>query len=336
MKNYMILWGCLFTLCWASCEGEDELDQIDVLEQESREIKNFLNEQVTGSVQGVPFYTINGLLIDSIYIFHHDPSGVCAQENGFVLLDYTLQNLAGGYLDSTDPDQLLDSARLAVYALGGPIYYALDTSRRFDYVAAALKFISEGTQGELLIPSKLGAQDGVSLRYLLNVRRVIPDIKVYERELIEQYLRSIPNSVGEPLTNYQGDTVVYTVLTKRGNGDRAIQVGDRITLSHKCAILDEVHLEQGVLRGVETWDSVSMEHSLSHRYALKAYMQALTHLKAGDEAEIILPFSVAYGHSNVKHALTGQVLIPAYSTLIFRVAVHSVAAPQTVGSSEES
>lgn len=339
MKNCMILW-CLFA-CWlAGCEGEDEWDQIDILKHEAAEIRTFLDERVKGEITRIPCYSKKGLLIDTLYIFHNDMSGNRVGERGIVLMDYTLQTLDGRVLDSTDPDLQLDSTCLTTYALGGPVYHVLDTSRKFDYLGKAFQCISEGeTGGEMLVPSKLGAQDGISHHYMLKVHRVIPDIFVYEKELIGNYIQHIQGKIGEPMLDEKGDTVVYTVVTKRGSGDHLIQEGDRINLSHKSAILDEVHLEQGVLRLVQMWDSVSMQHSLTGGNALGAYMQALTHLREGDEAEIIIPFSMAYDRTNMVDTRTKQIIIPAFTTLIYRVTVNKVEPapePEEPGSDEES
>ena len=58
-------------------------------------------------------------------------------------------------------------------------------------------------------------------------------------------------------------------------------------------------------------------------------MKALPNLKEGDEAEIIIPYSKGYDRSNVINIPTGQILIPAYSTLIYRVKIHTVKSIKT-------
>ncbi|WP_059025613.1 FKBP-type peptidyl-prolyl cis-trans isomerase [Gabonibacter massiliensis] len=321
MGKYCILSVCVLMLSFWSCSEEKEDDLIDVLEKESVDIREYLRENVTTPVTTVCFYSVKGLPIDSIYIFNNDKTGTLVKEDEYALIDYDVLDLNGKYMDSTDPQQKLDSTYVRTYAMGGPVYNVLDTANKFNYIGEALKYIGEGKTGEMIVPSKLGSQNGKSLLYKLQIKRVIPDFKGYEDALIQSYIDNhIQDKIGEPVEIRRNDSIAYLVMTHQGSGVSVIKEGDTVSISHEAYVLTE-----GLLKQYEVWDSVTMIHPLAPRNGtiLEVYAKALTYLHEGDEATIIVPHVLGYGRAGVKSA-SGQILIPSFSTLVYTLKVKRV------------
>ena len=320
MGKYYILSVCVLILSFWSCSEEKEDDLIDILEKESIGIGEYLRENATTPVTTVCFYSVKGLPIDSIYIFNNDQSGTLVKEDEYALIDYDVLDLNGKYMDSTDPQQKLDSTYIRTYVMGGPVYNVLDTVNKFNYIGEALKYIGEGKTGEMIVPSKLGSQNGKSMLYKLQVKRVIPNFKEYEDALIQSYIGQIEGKIGDPVEIRQNDSITYLVMTRQGSGASAIKEGDTVSISHEAYVLTE-----GLLKQYEVWDSVTMIHPQAPRNGtiLEAYAKALTYLRDGDEATVILPYVLGYGRAGVRNT-GGQILIPSFSTLVYTLKIKRV------------
>ena len=131
MNKFLILLSSLFALTFFGCNNdEEELDLIDTLENEKIAIHEYLS-QITTPILYLEYYSVHGMLIDTVFIFNYDNSGEVAKDTGWVLMDYEKFYLNGAKLDTTSPEQ---GDSTFTYAFGGPALYRYDTVKKYDYV----------------------------------------------------------------------------------------------------------------------------------------------------------------------------------------------------------
>ena len=100
MNKFLVLLGSLFALIFFGCNNdEEELDLIDTLENEKIAIHEYLS-QVTTPILYLEYYSVHGMLIDTVFIFNYDNSGEVAKDTGWVLMDYEKFYLNGDKLDT--------------------------------------------------------------------------------------------------------------------------------------------------------------------------------------------------------------------------------------------
>jgi hypothetical protein len=314
----------IFLLLLAACSGEErEPTLVDVLARERARITDFLAQQGGVTITAIPYESKKGQLIDCTYIFNNTlPSPASAPEKGdFVLLDYSIQRLDSTYIESTDPTVQADTFR---YAVRGPIYHRTDTSKHYDYVGDALAYIAEGTRGDLLVPSILHDKSGNTLHYTLEPRRVIRDLFAYEKALINTF---VTTSLPSPVNAYQdgnADTLVHTLVRATEAGTRTIQPGDTVTFYRLCLVLVEANPP---LRVAFPLDTLSTNNFDPARLEFPACGDAFAHLREGDEADIVIPNSLAFGARPGYHpADTRKTIpwIPPYSTIVYTVKIARV------------
>ena len=345
MNKFLILLSSLFALTFFGCNNdEEELDLIDTLENEKIAIHEYLS-QITTPILYLEYYSVHGMLIDTVFIFNYDNSGEVAKDSGWVLMDYEKFYLNGGKLDMTSPEQ---GDSTFTYAFGGPVLYRYDTIKKYDYVAEAFRHISVGSMGgEMIVPSILAGDKnnyGKPLHYKLKAHKLINDVKVNEYGLIRSYLVDIMgvenafvdfptreiSSIGER------DTVTYTAILEKGTGDRDIQVGDSVLLEMDYGLLDDVGLQNRVLRSMGRDSIYFLFNETWQKNYPTGLVKGLQHLQAGDSAHIIVPYGMAYGAVGTTREITfrdrtklKQYLIPPYSTLWYWVRIRKVVPPKT-------
>ncbi|MDR2129938.1 MAG: FKBP-type peptidyl-prolyl cis-trans isomerase [Odoribacteraceae bacterium] len=312
---------CICGWLLAACSGEErEKTLLDIIEQERAEIRVFLTDQARTAITPRAYFSKKGQVIDSTYLFNNTPPAATGlpAPGDFVLHDYSLRRLDGSYVESTDPDIQADTFH---YAVRGPLYHRIDSSKLYDYIGHAFTLIAEGTSGELIVPSMLLDKSGRTRHYSLTTHRVIRDLFTYEKALVQAYV----NALGG-VANYQdghGDTLVRTVVRVAGSGDRLIQPGDSVTFYRTCLVLRE---------NTPLYEAFSMDTLVTAsfdpaRVEIPACGAAFGHLCEGDEAEIVIPYLLAFNDRPGYHPADKKKTIPwipPYSTLIYAVKVAKV------------
>ena len=345
MNKFLILLSSLFALTFFGCNNdEEELDLIDTLENEKIAIHEYLS-QITTPILYLEYYSVHGMLIDTVFIFNYDNSGEVAKDTGWVLMDYEKFYLNGAKLDTTSPEQ---GDSTFTYAFGGPVLYRYDTVKKYDYVAEAFRHIGVGsTGGEMIVPSILAGDKnnyGKPLHYKLKAHKLINDVKVNEYELIQSYLGS-SFFVRKPYEDFptyeitsvtERDTVTYTAIVEKGAGDRNIQVGDSVLLEMDYGLLDDVGLQNLVLRSMGRDSIYFLFNETWQRNYPAGLVKGLQRLQAGDSAHVIVPYGMAYGAGGTTREITfrdrtklKQYLIPPYSTLWYWIRIRKVVPPKT-------
>lgn len=342
MNKFLILLGSLFVLTFFSCNDDGkEDDLLDTLENEKSVIHEYLS-QITTPILYLEYYSVYGMLIDTVFIFNYDGSGEVAKDSGWALIDYEKYFLGEDKKIDTTTPVLGDT--IPTYAYGGPILYHNDTVRKYDYIADALRHISVGDMGgEMIIPSILAGNEdryGRPLHYKLKAHKLIDNVKENEEELIQRYISDILRSSDEELDypdSVQSDTVTHTVFLRRGTGDRTIQVGDSVLMVLANGLLDDVGVDNREIRMIEN-DTVKILYNETWQKKYPSGMiKGFQRLREGDVASIVVPYGMAYGAAgttgntfvNMEGKSVKQYLIPPYSTLWYNVEVWRVIPPKT-------
>lgn len=323
MKRYLRQYVWLTALLLAGCGDGEEIDLLTMLEDERAAIREYL-AGVEPPVRTVPKYSRYGQVIDSLYLFEFTESAEKPAHDDFLLLDYSQMRLDSTYDDSTFPNRVVVDS---LYVNGGPIYHHVSDSSGYDYYADAARAIgANDTRCKMLVPSQLTDQSGIARVWELRFYRIIEDLEAYEQELMAAYREQLAPETVETFEDVQGDTVTtYTVVTKEATGDRVIVAGDTITFSYTVHILDEVHMADS-LRMTSNPGTQTMIFSAYARETPVGYLLGMQHLREGNEAEIIIPWAMAYGTSGQRTANGQRWRIPPYSTLVYRVKIDRVAA----------
>ncbi|MDR1415624.1 MAG: FKBP-type peptidyl-prolyl cis-trans isomerase [Odoribacteraceae bacterium] len=325
MKKHIIARICAWSLLLAACSGEErEKTLVDIIQQESEDIRAFLADHGGQSITAIPYLSKKGQIIDCTYIFNNTPpaAGSALQIGDFILYDYSIQRLDGNYIESTDPTIRADTFR---YAVGGPIYHRTDTSKHYDYVGDALAHIAEGAQGELIVPSILRDKSGIPHHYTLKPWRVIRDLFIYEKSLIQTFVDA--SSRVAYYRDGNADTLVHTLVYVAGTGTRLVQTGDTVTLHRTCLVLDE----RTPLREAFPLDTIATNAFDPTKLEIPACAAAFAHLREGDEANIVIPYLLAFKEKPGYHPSDTRKLIPwipPYATLVYTVKVAKVRAKQ--------
>jgi hypothetical protein len=307
---------CLLGWLLAGCAGEErEKTLLDTIEQENADIRAFLEEHARGPVTTLRYLSKHDQVIDCTYIFNNTPprADSVSRKGDFVLYDYSIQRLDGSYVESTDPEVQADTFR---YAVPGPIYHRTDSTKRYDYVGDALAHVAEGTRGEMIVPSILRDKSGVPLHYTLKAWRVIPDLFEYEKALI----RARVDELGGVARYEDGeaDTLVHTVVLVAGTGDRQPRTGDTVTFYRVLMVLDEV----SPLRVAFPLDTLVTNSFNPAALEVPALGKGLARLRAGDEAEVVIPYVLGFNDKPGYHPddkRKSVPWIPPYATLVYSV-----------------
>lgn len=322
MKKYLIIGYCWLCTLFSGCGDGEEIDVLTILEDERVAIQEYL-AGITSPLIKIPKYSRTGQLIDTLYIFNYTESTEKPVHGNYLLLDYAIRRLDGIYEDSTYPDiEAIDS----FYVNGGPIYYRVSDSARYDYYVDAAKTIgAKGTECEVLVPSQLTDLSGITRVRKVNFYTVIENLLTYEKQLINTYMQQLAAKTLDTFQDTQGDTVsTYTLITKEATGDHMIQSGDTLTFSYTVHLLDEVHMSDSLRKVADPGLQMQIFDSVATNTPV-GYLLGMQHLKEGNEAEIIIPYAMAYGATEQRTTNGKRVKIPAYSTLVYRVKIERVA-----------
>ena len=186
--------------------------------------------------------------------------------------------------------------------------------------------MSEGTTGEIIIPSTLaGRLAGNYFHARFQVWRVIPDLLAYEEKLVKEYIDTLgitTGITGEDIFERRdatGDTLTHVVITHRVENSTAppILSSTRLKITHALYLLNEPalvtppgFLKREVHAPAETTVTTS---------TFLPIPGAIERLRVGDEITVIFSFSTLEDESQaIIDTVTGEMMLPPYSTLVYK------------------
>jgi hypothetical protein len=329
MKLNRYFWmACLAGTGCGACTGDEKVPTIEeILAIEKGRIHAFLEGKACTVLPHEYTATGGQARRDTLYVLNNDTTGRRPVDGEFVLIDYDEMAFNGTYIASTDPARFVGEGLAAPYPLGGPVY--MPVSLPGDPFSRALHAMSEGTTGEMILPSTLAGRYAGNYFYArFRVWRVIPDVHAYERGMIEAYVADLEargEVAGEDIfteNTATGDTTIVAI-TRRGEGEEPfISTGARVKCSYTLYLLNEPALATPASFLKRKVESVTDENALflDLTGTIAGFRQGMTRLRKGDEAILVIPFGMAYGQQGDVE----RMIIPPYATLVFKVKVIDV------------
>ncbi|MDR1273071.1 MAG: hypothetical protein LBK12_00840 [Odoribacteraceae bacterium] len=315
---------CLLIACLPACTKSDKVPTIkEILSAEKARIHVFLQgKNYTAIPHEATYY--GEPLRDTIYVLDNDATGKTATNGQFVLVDYDEMAFNGMYIASTDPARFIGEGLKTPYPYGGPV--CIETGPLPDGTlvpfARAIREISEGTTGEVILPSTLAGRGAGDYFYgRVRVHRVIPDILAYEKTLVDAYLdtlRAGGATDDDIFAESVGDSTSYVVVTHcHATAGDSIAAFAEVKIAYTIYLMNEAALVtpptclkrkiKEVAEDAATFQPVS---------AITPYLKqhGLTRLKKGDEATLVIPFAIS-------RDAVPDLGLPPYSTLVYRLEI---------------
>jgi FKBP-type peptidyl-prolyl cis-trans isomerase len=148
--------------------------------------------------------------------------------------------------------------------------------------------------------------------YLFEIKvvEVIEDTLTWEFNRIKKY-------IADKKFNIEPDSMGFCYIPIKTGTGSAIQEGDYVYIEYIASTLDSVIFSYALQA-----NQLSIRYKYTKIFA--GLEKALSMMKVGDEALIIIPSSMAYGRNYAFSAVDNKtVIIPAYSTLLYHVYIYN-------------
>lgn len=233
----------------------------------------------------------------------------------------------GDYVKALIDWGLRDSMIVNSKMSGGPAEFQIQPTTNPRSVFSAIKMMSVGdsatfiiTAGDYFFPAKtpdfLNGKDELyfdirllekqsQAAYLKQKKRELEDMKSQEKVKLEQYIEE-NNIETKPL-----GSGLYFIPLQEGKGD-LVEKGKMLKINYEYSLIDGKKL-------YSTWDMKKpMEFRYGSKFDTRGMNQALSMMKEGGRAKLIVPSHIGYGERGRAQ------FIPPYSTLVYEVEVLEV------------
>ncbi len=300
-RNLVWLSLGVFAFLATSCKdpGEEEKKQEKVL------IQSYISEKnITVTPTGTGLY----------YIEEVEGTGLSPVLGDFVQVRYSMRLIENEtLLTTTDSIVAEDDDSYSEDKLYGPERIQLGSI--ISGLNEGLKMMKEGGEAKLIIPSSLawGASYFGSIPPYtpimidVSLEKIIPDLPVYERDLLNQYLTDHGYSPADS-TN----SGIYVFTMEEGSGDSAQRFDDVKTyvkgsLSDGRMFLKDLDLRWTISRSTSSLITSGLNEGVDS-------------MRVGEKALIIVPYAKGYGPGSINFFEDSRKApIPPYSTLYYEV-----------------
>ena len=282
-----------------------------------------------------------------IYVLEHNqqPGGQIISGESYVYVHYETQQLDGTYTYTTNKET---AQRLGTYSASkyyGPTLMRLGNGSLTEGVEEVLKMTTQGSYIDAIIPPWLSGskydsyygttqQETESIRYMMNIRRVISDITQYQLDTMRIYMNKNYN-MQEKDTLYTGmyfkklvdagqDTIVADTEVKyRYIGkllDGYVFDTNIADSAKKFRIYDSSKsYDAATITYKSTYDEMTSSSSdESSSGVIKGFAMALKEMSYGDVAIAVFYSDLGYGASGNMSSGAG---VPAYQPIVFYIAI---------------
>ena len=194
-----------------------------------------------------------------------------------------------------------------------------DAEKYIDPLSDILMNIPEGTTGSSIISSIMSLSTALVYREY-TVEGIVKEdnLLAFENEMIKQYIKDNDLTVSETVCLHEGatDTIAFIVKTKENSSGELIQPTDSVTVWAEGRILDEYNTSLRQFMKMDSDDEVKW--FLPNM--IKGISLTLPELRVGEEAIILFSSGMGYSYRGLRE-YDGSYVIPAYSTLLFKVKI---------------
>jgi FKBP-type peptidyl-prolyl cis-trans isomerase len=185
----------------------------------------------------------------------------------------------------------------------------LKVEEQVDGFIEGLKLMKPGAKYELVIPPQLGfgnfppSGSPIPPGAVLIIEVELLEVLTLEEAFIEAYLRDYPNTIKTP----EG---AYLRYLRRGSGRRPVNQNTTV----------QIHYTGYLIEGEEFDNNYDMADPFLRISELhKGLREAMLHIPAGSEFELVVPADLGYGVTPPDDSG-----IPAHATLIFDVVFYAI------------
>ncbi|MDP4187711.1 MAG: FKBP-type peptidyl-prolyl cis-trans isomerase [Bacteroidota bacterium] len=310
-KKKYLLFSLLFSAFWGSllftgCNKDDSSEQKAKEKQLLQEYvsKNYPN--ATPQKDGLYF------ILDSA----KTTLDAKPDSGDFVLVEFTGKVLSTGKtILTTDSAVAQQNGLYNSEIVYGNSKFQLSPYNFLYGVYEGIKLMKEGQTATLLIPSDLALGEYEytnvpkysTLIYTVHLVKIIHDPVAYERQQINNFLKSTPLT---PADSTNSGLYYYKKVQSSGS---VIKNGDVISVSYVGKYLD------GRTFLCDTATNVKLTASTVLN---SGFDEGLRCMKKGEESVFIVPYYLGFYGGTAPYALTYYVTIPAYTTLLYDVKVN--------------
>lgn len=238
-----------------------------------------------------------------------------------ILFDYAALNINDHVYDSSIPViAAINKDSFPLLKYGGPRIIQMNVYQSPYGLVEGFGKMKEGDSAEFIIPSTLWNNDFNTRIYLVKLKKVIPDIYAYEKDLIKNFLDTCKANANPKLepkdstTTPENVTGVYYIETLKGDGSNNPIVGDSVDISYKAKTINGSYFDS----------ALHLKTLIGTQHFIPGFEAGVKHMKSGGKAIIIVPFRQGYGSITVTDPNTGQIIIQSWSTLVFEVTLNII------------
>lgn len=303
-----------------SCSKETDEDSQSVQE---RILKAYIELNYPGCTP-----TESGLYV----VDRSEGSGAQIKDSSYVLLDYDITYLNGTYVSYTSEETARQLGAFSNSDFYGPqIWYLPDTKAGVREILTGLK---EGGHVKAVIPawlldveteSTIYDSDGSTKIYDIYVRKVVPDIKKYEIDQLEEYSKkglSKIDSLSYGFYFYRNKISTDTLANETSYSVRYVgryldgKVFDTnipdTAKRHRIYTGSDENYEPLTFKYSNDWNTVLEKNSF-----VKGFNKALFNMKLGERATTFFWSELGYGTE-------GKDKIPGYMPLCFELYIYEL------------
>lgn len=321
-SNYLIVTLALLASGFMGCSDDDGDNWKKKFENEQEKIKEFVySKDADPKVFTYHYSYLKEDIEDYAYLFNYQKEGKKATYGDFVWINYTQKSLTGSIIDSSDPSVAVGAGVSPYYTLGGPILVQMNTDaeKYIDPLSDILMNIPEGTTGSSIVSSIMSLSSALVYRDY-TVERIVETNSLldYENDMIGRYIEGNGLEVFKEVRLHEekADTIAFIVKTKENVSGIPVHATDSVTVWAEGRILDELNTS---LRQFLKMDSDN-EAKWYLPDMIKGVALTLPELRVGEEATILFSSGMGYGYRGLRN-YDGTYVIPAYSTLLFKVKI---------------
>lgn len=320
-SNYWVMMLCLLASGFIGCSDDEGDNWKKTFENEQARIKDFVYSKDSDPKIFKYHYTyLKEDIEDYAYLFNYRKEGKNATYGDFVWINYTQKSLTGNIIDSSDPSVAVGAGVSPYYTLGGPILVQMNTAaeKYIDPLSDILMNIPEGTTGSSIVSSVMSLSTALVYREY-TVESIVKEdnLLAFENGMIKRYIKNNDLTVSETVYLHEGtDTIALIAKTKENSSGKYIQATDSVTVWAEGKILDEYNTSLRQFMKMDSDDEVKWFLP----DMIKGISLTLPKLKVGEEAIILFSSGMGYSYRGLRE-YDGSYVIPAYSTLLFKVKI---------------
>ncbi len=259
------------------------------------------------------------------FIEHKEGTGSMPDTADWVLIDYVTTKIPQDIIfESYLENVAIDNNFYNSGVLYGP--FKMKTVLSVEGLTEGLLLMKEGTQAIMFFTSDLGygpkgfgQQVGgyQSLKYEVELLKVLGDIEVYEEARIEAYVDTIPGA--DTIHDPGVDAIMYYTIDEPTDGD-SIKADSVVQMAYKGYLIDGRVFD-------ETTADDPFEVVVGATELIQGWNLGLLRFKEGEKGRLVIPWKLGYGFTGSLAPGTSLISIPPYETLIFDIEILSVGAP---------